>query len=87
MLQRHESLALLGWAFWLAWTNIHVDSSSARWVWFGWWTVPLLTVGFMIAGAGVGGALRGVLLGMAVMTIAGLWFCRRWLLRANNPST
>ncbi len=87
VLKRHESLALFGWAFWLAWTNIHVDTSSARWVWFGWWTVPLLLVGFILAGAGVGGTLRVLLLGLATLTVVALLLCRRWLFSENVRST
>jgi hypothetical protein len=86
-LKRHESLALLGWAFWLAWTNIHVDRFSSRWVWYGWWSVPMLIVGFILAGAGVGGKLRWMLLAVTVFTIAGLLLCRRWLLGTENRST
>lgn len=84
VLKRHESVALLGWAFWLAWTNIHGDRFQSSWVWYGWWTVPLLCTGFILTGAGVGGGLRGILVGVTVLTIAGLLVARRWLLAPRN---
>ena len=78
VLMRHESVAMLGWAFWLAWTNIHGGRSQSRWVWYGWWTVPVLTTGIMLTGAGVGGVLRAVLIGVTVLSVVGLVASWRW---------
>ena len=36
VLVRHESVALLGWAFWLAWSNLAGDRFAKRWAWYGW---------------------------------------------------
>ena len=72
VLKRHESVALLGWAFWLGWTNIHGSRTPRRWVWYGWWTVPMLTTAFMLTGAGVGGGLRSVLIGVTLFTVLAL---------------
>ncbi len=71
VVKRHESLAMLGWAFWLAWTNVHTRFAN-RWVWYGWWTVPVLTTAFMLTGAGVGGGLRIVLVSVTLLTVLGL---------------
>jgi hypothetical protein len=86
VLKRHESVALLGWAFWLAWTNIHGDRFRSSWVWYGWWTVPILCAGFIFTGAGVGGGLRGVLLGVAGMTVVGLLLARPATAAGGRPS-
>ena len=72
VLKRHESVALLGWAFWLVWTNIHGSRIPRRWVWYGWWTVPVLTTAFMLTGARVGGGLGPVLIGVTILTVLGL---------------
>jgi len=75
--ERHESLALLGWAFWLAWTNIQGERLRTRWVWYGWWTAPLLTTGFVLTGAGVGGGLKTILLSVSILTVLALVVSRR----------
>lgn len=77
VVKRHESLALLGWAFWLALTNIHGTRLQSRWVWYGWWTVPVLTTAFMLTGAGMGGGMRSVLIGVTGLTVLGLVASRR----------
>ncbi|MGH2618529.1 MAG: hypothetical protein ACRDJC_25135 [Thermomicrobiales bacterium] len=77
LLARHEAIALLGWGFWLAWTSIHGYRSGERWVWYGWWTVPLLIISFKLTGEGAGEALGLILLGVAALSIVGLILSRR----------
>ncbi|MGH7671791.1 MAG: hypothetical protein ACREMC_02740 [Gemmatimonadales bacterium] len=87
VVKRHESLALLGWAFWLAWANIQGTRSQSRWVWYGWWTVPVLTTGFMLTGAGVGGGMRPVLIAVTVLTVLGLVASRQVFATSEDRST
>lgn len=76
LLARHEAIALLGWAVWLALTSIHGYRSGDRWLWYGWWTVPFLILGIVLTGAGAGGALRLMLLGLAALSVVGLILSR-----------
>ena len=76
LLARHEAIALLGWGFWLAWTSIHGCRSGERWLWYGWWSVPLLITGFVLTGEGAGGALGPMLLGVAALSVVGLLLSR-----------
>ena len=75
VLARHEAIALLGWGLWLAWTSIHGCRFGDRWLWYGWWTVPLLIVGIVVTGEG-SGALRPMLLGLAALSVVGLLLSR-----------
>jgi hypothetical protein len=76
LLARHEAIALLGWGLWLAWTSFRGYRCGDRWLWYGWWTVPLLIVGIVVTGEGAGGALRSMLLGLAALSVAGLLLSR-----------
>jgi hypothetical protein len=86
VLARHEGLALLGWGFWLAWGTWQGRRSGGRWVWQGWWTAPLLTVGFALTGAGAGGALRPILLGTTGLAVLGLVLSRRSFLASGSTT-
>ena len=86
VLKRHESVAMLGWAFWLAWTNIQGSRSHSRWVWYGWWTVPVITTAFMLTGAGVANLLTAVLIGVTVLTVVGLVASWRWFRTSTDAS-
>jgi hypothetical protein len=76
LLARHEAIALLGWGVWLALTSLHGFRADGRWVWYGWWTVPLLILGIVLTGEGAGGALRPMLLGLAALSVVGLLLAR-----------
>ena len=76
LLARHEAIALLGWGLWLAWTSIRGYRSGDRWLWYAWWTVPLLIVGIVVTGEGTGGALSPMLMGLAALSVAGLLLSR-----------
>ena len=76
LLARHEAIALLGWGLWLAWSSIRGYRSGDRWLWYGWWPVPLLIVGIVVTGEGTGGTLRPMLLGLAALSLVGLLLSR-----------
>jgi hypothetical protein len=76
LLARHEAIALLGWGLWLALTSIRGYRCGDRWLWYGWWTVPLLIVGIEVTGEGAGGALTPLLLGLAALSVLGLFLAR-----------
>ena len=76
LLARHEAIALLGWGLWLVWTSIHGYRFGERWLWYGWWSVPLLITSFVLTDEGAGGALRPLLLGVAALSVVGLLLSR-----------
>jgi hypothetical protein len=84
VLERHQSLALLAWAFWLALTNIQGYRSRSSWIWWGWWSVPVFTIGFGLAGARVGGGFGLVRLALTALAVVALLVSRRWFLSSGS---
>lgn len=73
---RHEGLALLGWGIWLMCGSVRGYRGGERWVWLAWWTVPAFILAVRITGAGSGGALGFVLLGVGLLAVIGLILAR-----------
>jgi hypothetical protein len=77
LLARHEAVAFLGWGAWLLASGIAGYRNGQRWLWYCWWTVPILILAIVATGEGVGGALRPALLLLALLAVLGLILARR----------
>ncbi len=75
LLSRHEAVALLGWGWMLLWTALSGYRTGSRWLWIGWWAVPVLIVALMVTGRAGGGTLRPVFLGIGLLSVVGLVLC------------
>ncbi len=76
LLARHEALVLLGWGAWLVTSAVHGYRGGERWPWTVWWTVPMVVVGIVATGAGAGGALSSLFLGLAALSVVALLLAR-----------
>lgn len=86
ILVRHESLALLGWGWWLL-LACFAGPRSGRWTWYGWWSVPILELGFRLTGARAGGPMPRILLAAAAFTVIALLVSRSAFFGSHTAST
>lgn len=77
LLARHEAVAFLGWGTWLLISAFAGYRTGQRWLWYAWWTMPVLILAIVATGEGVGGALRPALVTLALLTVLGLILARR----------